>query len=222
MAAASKPKRPADYEPKAPSGTITGEAKRNDWQTPERLLAGPRAYAGGDILLDPATAPDNPTRARKFCAPSPVKRWKLRAANGGAWIARDGLAIDWAAEARGGLVFVNPPYGQKAGGVRWMDKIAAEARRGCVLAVLLGASRWEQPYFTGMLREASALCLVRGRVAFRNPDTGDEVPGIPYASIFIGFNVVPWRWRDAFEPLAGTATLQARGERSPCFELRAL
>lgn len=208
---------------KAPAGTISGKAKRNDWQTPEHLLAGVRAVSPtGAIHLDPATAPDNPTRARKFCAPAPKSRWHLRAKNGGAWVARDGLGVDWVKEAAGGLVFCNPPYGAGGGGRDWLAKIAREAERGAVVVALLSVSRTEQPYLTGPLRAANSVCFVRGRVAFRNPDSGDLVGGGCYSSMFLGFNVPLWRFRMGLEPLAGTRRLVERGEQSACFELRPL
>ena len=218
MAARSKPER------KAPAGTITkGEAKRNDWQTPEDVLERIRLVCpSGDIALDPATANDNPTRARSYCSPAPVERWKLQAKTGGAWVSRNGLTTDWVKEARGGLVFVNPPYGRAAGGNDWILKIGEEAARGAMIVALLGVSRTEQGYMTDMLVEANALCFIRGRVAFRNPSTGDLVSGNCYASWAIGFNVDPRRFRLALEPFAAGSKLRAAGARSACFELRAL
>ena len=41
-------------------------ASRSDWQTPDSILLLVRAVIGGPIGLDPATSPDNPTRALEF------------------------------------------------------------------------------------------------------------------------------------------------------------
>lgn len=219
----TRKKRKKKVERKAPSGTITGKAKRNDWQTPELLLGHVRAYSpDGEIHLDPATAPGNPTRARRFYAPAPRSKWKLCSHNGGEWTGTNGLRADWLKISKGGLVFVNPPYGEAAGGVRWLEKIGLEGRRGCHMVALISCSRFEQSYLTATLREANAVCFPRGRVAFRNPDTGDEVPGGAYASMFVGFNVTLWRWRRAFESLVCGPKLREAGERSACFELRPL
>lgn len=210
-------------ERKAPTGTITkGEAKRNDWQTPEHVLERVRVLApGGRIALDPATAPSNPTRALRYCAPGEMSQWHL-GKGGGEWVAHDGLAADWLKLAKGGLVFVNPPYGRAAGGNEWIRKIGEEGRKGCRMVALLGVSRTEQGYMVGMLREANLVCFIRGRVAFRNPSTGDLVSGNSYSSWAIGFNLDPRRFRVALEPLAGTPTLRERGELSGCFRLEAL
>lgn len=211
----------AKRERKAPTGTVTpGEAKRNDWETPELLVEAIHGYA--PIVLDPATAQNNPTRARKFCSPAPRHKHNLRAKNGGEWIATDGLGLDWTQAARGGLVYTNPPYGRAAGGVEWLRKIEAEAAKGCEIIALLGCTRFEQGTLTGMLCRANALCFLRGRLAFRNPDTGDEVAGYCFASMLIGFNVERWRFRRAFEPFASGPGLRKKGERSLCFGIEPL
>ena len=213
---------------KANAGTVTGKGKtkQNDWQTPEHILEAVRELGGGAIGLDPATASDNPTGALRFCA---LERPRLDAlepqstrANGGRWIGSDGLVQGWRAVVGEGLVFCNPPYGAEANGVAWWQKVAAEARKGCRIVHLVGVSRTEQEYATACMREANVVAFVRGRVAFRNPRTGDLVSGGCYASMVLGYNLTPWRFRRAFEGVAGTPTLQGRGERSTCFELRAL
>lgn len=155
-------------------------------------------------------------------APGEGMRDRLLGVNGGEWLGTNGLTRDWRKTVGDGLVFCNPPYGAAAGGNDWFGKLGQEGRKGCRMVAFLGVSRTEQGYLIRMLREASLVCFVRGRVAFRNPDTGEHVGGNCYASWALGFNIEPWRFRHAFEPLAGTTTLQDRGERSACFELRAL
>jgi len=65
---------------------------RQDWRTPPYFLDLVRQV--GEIALDPASAPDNPTNARRFYA-------------------QDGLALPW---DRDGLAFINPPYGAHLSG----------------------------------------------------------------------------------------------------------
>lgn len=206
--APGKAKKPTPKpERKAPAGTITGvPCLKTDWRTPERLLDALRAYWGGRIPLDVATHASNPTNAVRYCALDDGRGWKLTA-GGGEWVSQNGLSYPWATTG-GGKAFCNPPYGKV---IRdWLAKMAHEANRGCEIIALLPCARWEQAYFTEALDHANALCLIRKRVAFVNPATGDAVGGNPYANMFVGFNVVPWRWRRAFDPLGH------------CYELRAL
>lgn len=211
-------------EPAAPAGAIVARSKRNDWQTPPHIIDAIRDYGApwGGIAFDPATARDNPTRARRYCAPHPDGlAGRTLGHGGGEWIHVDGLAADWRDNTGGGLLFTNPPYG--AGGRDWVHRIAIEALRGVHMLALLGVARTEQHYFCAMLAAANVACFVRGRVAHRNPDTGDMVTGGCYASWLLGFNVPSLRrFREHFEPLAGTSSLQKKGARSLCVEMRAL
>lgn len=76
-------------------------SERQDWQSPEWLLE--RVRRVGPIVLDPATAPNNPTRALHFYSQqkptSPVQ---------GTWLGPCGLAGTW---TKVGLIWVNSPYG---------------------------------------------------------------------------------------------------------------
>lgn len=209
-----------------PAGTILQaqghKAKRNDWQTPEHVLERIRLLApSNDISFDPASDWYNPTAAMRFCSPRAPSTGPAR----GSWVGPDGLAEEWKELARGGLVFLNQPYGSGAGGGAWLAKTAEEARRKVFIASLLGVARTEQPYFADtVLAEAQAACFVRGRIAFRNPDTGDLVSGGCYASWILGFNVRSMRrWKRALGPLCGSRTMQERGtEHSICVELKVL
>jgi hypothetical protein len=174
-------------ERKAPCGTITGMAALDTtWQTPPELLEPVRAYFGGQIPFDPATAEGNPTGAEVH-------------------LVAGGLEADWS-EHRG--VYVNPPYGRVLR--EWLAKIEHEARGGSQIITLLPAARWEQAYFQSMCVEAEAMCLIRKRVSFIRPSTGDRVSGNPYANLFLGFNV---------DLLAFLTSFKSVGA---CFELKGL
>lgn len=196
-------------ERKVRAGTLTGRCLRTDWQTPPAILEGVRACLGGRIPLDVATSPTNPTGADSYCSPvvmlpgpgpDTVGEWR-----------GDGLLIPWTRRW-----YCNPPYGRAI--KAWLAKIETEAARAARVpgVALLPCARWEQPYFTRVLRIASAGVLIRGRVRFRNPDTGDLVNGNPYANMVLGFNLDPQLLADAFRERGG----ERAGERGPCFTLQ--
>ena len=141
-----------------------------EWHTPDRVLDPVKAYFGGSIHLDPATAQANPTGARKFYTKSD-----------------NGLLHPWADRT-----FLNPPYGAEM--KDWLYKLANEARRGAEIIALLPASRWEQYYFQAHAfnENLSGFVLIRKRVRFINGNTGEVCPSNPYASILFGYNIATW------------------------------
>lgn len=185
--------------PKAPAGGIVRTSLDNTWQTPERVLDAARAYFGGPIPFDPATAPDNPTKALSFCAGPPGTIFEKR----DVLASRNGLEVPWESGT-----WVNPPYGKELRA--WLLKIRAEAARRTTILALLPCARWEQEYLTDVLAAAKAVCWVRGRVAFVSSIDHTEVGGNPYASMILGFNVN----LDAFA--------EALGVLGPCFSLSRL
>jgi phage N-6-adenine-methyltransferase len=165
-----KPKR----QRKAPTGTITGPCMDTCWQTPPELVTPVRRYFGGRIPFDAATAPDNPCKARRFVTEE-----------------QDGLAMRWPAR-----VWVNPPYGKALR--LWLPKIAHEAELGSEIITLIPCARFEQYYYQFSMVQANAKCLIRKRVKFIRPSTGDRVAGNPYANMFVGFNVDEERFAEHF------------------------
>lgn len=156
-------------ERKAPCGTITGmPALDVTWQTPPELVAPVRAYFGGKIPCDAATTEENPCGAETFFTP-----------------ARSGLTHEWPLAG----VWLNPPYGKVLR--EWFAKVEIEAARGVPIISLLPCARWEQAYFQSAFAAANAVCLIRKRVAFIRPATGDRVGGNPYANMFLAWNVKP-------------------------------
>jgi hypothetical protein len=147
------------------------------WFTPSDIVDRVRAYFNGPIPLDPATAAHNPTGAVRFFTTED-----------------DGLRQSWS----GGGVFVNPPYGEQT--PDWCRKIREESDAGLPIVALLpcgarfSTEYWQEEVLSDRLR---ALCFVRGRVAFVNPE-GQEQAGNPYDSAIYGFNVDRERFRAAF------------------------
>lgn len=167
-------------ERRAPTGTISGPCLSIYWQTPPELVSAVRVYFGGVIPFDAATTRGNPCRADSFC----VTR---------------GLTMEWPRQ-----VWCNPPYGVA---IRdWLAKMGREAEPqmdgrvwtpGLEIVTLLPCSRWEQAYFQQFLERANAVCWIRKRVRFINPETGDRPSGNPYASMFVGLNVDTRRFAEA-------------------------
>lgn len=150
-----------------------------EFYTPESVNERVRVYFGGPVELDPATAPHNPTRARRFFT-----------------VAEDGLKQVWA-PAR---VFVNPPYGTAIRA--WVAKIGEEAAKGAEIVGLLPGQRFEQRYWqTNLFRpELTTLVFVTGRLEFTNP-AGKPLGGNPYGSMLWVFNGSWERAVAAFSPI---------------------
>lgn len=160
-------------ERKAPTGTITGvEAMRCDWRTPPHLIELVARYFGGRIPYDAATNDENSCNALEFST-------------------ADGLEREWPAGT-----WCNPPYGRVIR--KWLRKMSNEAGYGKQVIALLPCARWEQGYFMDAMSNANAICLVRKRVNFINPVTGDAVSGNPYANMFVGWNVDQRRFAEVF------------------------
>lgn len=70
----------------------------------------------------------------------------------------DGLSVDW-----GSSNFVNPPYGRETG--KWIDKAITEYKKGKIV-VLLVASRTDTRWFHKLLRVASEIRFIKGRLRF--------------------------------------------------------
>lgn len=183
---------------KIQAGGIVRTSLDNSWRTPEGILERVRLYMGDPIPFDPATGPENPTRADRFCA-GPTGT--LFAGHGLA--SKNGLEVAW-----DWPTWVNPPYGSELRD--WLAKIELEASRGTEIVALLPASRWESSYLARTLAAARVVCFHRGRIAFVSSIDGLPVSGNPSASMFLGFNVDLKRFALAFAPLG------------VCFELRPL
>lgn len=167
---------------------------RADWLTPERVLAPVRAYCGGPIGLDPATAWSNPTGALAYLS-GPA----------GSGSGTDGLRASWSdlvSERASRVVFLNPPYGKDL--KLWCAKLHAEADAGVeILSLLPCGARfstryWQEHIFTGAL---DAVCFVRGRVSFIDTTTGKPTRGNIYDSALYGYNVRRARFTQAFSTL---------------------
>lgn len=202
-------------QPAVPAGGYHRKALDNTWRTPEWLLDCVRAYFGGPIPFDAASAPDNPTQAAVYCVPpagplfaefdpQPETRQLTlvephEAELVGEKLVADALEIDWPCDR----FWVNPPYGGHL--YAWLEKIARsgqdEGRQG---VALIPTSRWETAKFQAFLAKADVITFVRKRVAFVSSRDGKPVKGNTSGSMLVGFNPAMGGWIEAFGDLGLT------------------
>lgn len=104
----------------------------------------------------------------------------------------DGLAAIW--HTHGGLVYVNPPYGQAL--KQWAPKIIAEAEAGAEIIALLPNST-ETVWFRQMFDACQAAVCWRGRLTF----DGAPAPAF-FGSALFYFGQRPYAFVDAFSSRA--------------------
>tara|TARA_R110000824_G_scaffold356193_1_gene543400 strand:- start:648 stop:1175 length:528 start_codon:yes stop_codon:yes gene_type:complete len=91
---------------------------------------------------------------------------------------RDALAQPW-----NGVVWCNPPYGR--GVNKWVEKCAAEAKRGSTVVLLIMANT-DTTYFHEHGWKATEIRLIRGRVKFLRKD-GSPAGSAPKGSALLIF-----------------------------------
>lgn len=157
-----------------------GSSKTDDWGTPPEVLDPIYEHMGG-IALDPASNLRSIVRCTKALT-----------------IVEDGLAHFWHEEVKGldGLVYVNPPYGNKV--KTWVKKAVAEANEG-VEIVMLTAARVDTKWFHEIFDSADAICFWKGRLKFINLRTLERTDPafFPSALAYWGDNVD--RFYEAFD-----------------------
>lgn len=139
--------REAQPAPKRPH--VANNSGNNEWYTPPDFIERARRVMGA-IDLDPASCE---------IANRTVGATAYYSA------ADNGLTKTWR-----GRVWMNPPYAQPLIG-QFAEKLAASVRDGAVeQAVVLVNNATETRWFQALFDEASAVCLLKGRVRFLNPD----------------------------------------------------
>lgn len=136
------------YEEPRPAPHVSHNSGENEWYTPSEYIEAARAVMG-DIDTDPAssaTANQTVKAARYFTAQV------------------DGLRQKWE-----GRVWMNPPYAQPLIG-QFCAKLKQEVEQGAVFeAITLTNNATETGWFNDLLSVASAVCFVRGRIRFVDP-----------------------------------------------------
>ena len=138
------------------------------WTTPVEVVD--RLASMGGAELDPCSNPASIVGALVALDGSP---------------GRNGLLWSWVGR---GLVYVNPPFGREVG--EWAAKAAREGRLGAEV-VWLAPARTDTEWFHGHVLRCRALVLVRGRLAFGNPDP-DAPPTTEGGSLAHGLAIAYW------------------------------
>lgn len=160
--------------------SVHKECKETVHLTPPKIIALVTKHFGGQISLDPATEPNNPTGAATF------------------YTEKDNcLILPWLPNT-----FVNPPYGRDL--PLWVEKIATEVALGHPTIALLpagsgrpGTKYWQKYVLNSNLR---AICYTRGPIAFLNA-AGVPQKNNTYPSYFFGYNVDFNRFLECFGTL---------------------
>lgn len=133
----------------------------DEWMTPQWILD-----LLPDIDLDPCYSEHSAVDARQT----------LNVRKGD-----DGLKAEWHA----GHVFCNPPYTKTA---RWLAKAASEVDKGnattvtCLVPAVPGDGPWKREVWP----KATAIGFIQGRVAFWNPEQGEQIRGRGHALVVYG------------------------------------
>lgn len=138
---------------------VDKECKDTIYLTPEKILAPVRLLLGD--FLDPATEPNNPTKAKWFYTEKD-----------------NGLGKTWFPLN----TWLNPPYGSEI--KHWCEKIHNEAVLGTQIVSLLPCgARYSTKYWQNhiLVPELEMICFIRGRVKFLRRD-GTVAPQNPYDS----------------------------------------
>jgi phage N-6-adenine-methyltransferase len=141
-------------------------SKNDSWRTPQIYIDAAKQVMDG-IDLDPATSLE---------ANRTIKATFIFTKEDNA------LAHDWH-----GRVWLNPPYGKtnnKSNQGLFADKLLAEYRQDKVSeAILLVNLYWSYDWFAPL--RSLPMCIPDNRIAFINPDTGEEGDEAKATSVFI-------------------------------------
>jgi hypothetical protein len=91
-------------------------------------------------------------------------------------VAEDGLSEAWS-----GRVWLNPPYGRGVGA--WLERLAQHGD-GLALVFARTDTRWYQE----VVKRATAVCFVAGRLAFVRPD-GSTIGSAGAPSVLLAFGL---------------------------------
>ena len=169
-------------------------SNKQDWETPEEVVSIVESYR--PIRLDPCTTSKNPTGAFTFFTPE-----------------TDGLTRDWGMD-RGGLVYVNPPYGRSIS--KWVGKAVSESVKrpytkaiGTEIIMLIPARTDTSYWQYGIFESANAICFVRGRIKFKGAKAG-----APFPSAFIYFGDREEEFVEHFSQIGSAFALKNGNMRS--------
>ncbi len=157
----------ADAKIAAPGGAPKRKRTKNDLGTPKDVLQVVKAL--GPIALDPCS--------NQWAKPIVGAVVELDVDRG-----EDGLAADWLAISRGGLVYVNPPYGHGHMD-RWVAKVRREAACGVEIVMLVKGDH-STDWWEALRERCDAICYWRKRIAFEGGPHGSG--NFPSAFFYFG------------------------------------
>lgn len=161
-----------------------GQLSQCDWRTPKWILDGVRAVFGDEIDMDPATAPDNPTRANRFYTDG-------------------GLEKPWSSEN----LFVNPPWSKllRMPPLWWWLTLVhqwVEDHPGHPAIVVVPASTNAVWFHDWIFSRATDILLPRGRVAYDAPPGRPDFKAPSFDTAVVMFGACPESgatFREAFD-----------------------
>lgn len=153
---------------------LFGLEKRDFWRTPPEVLAEIEAEFGA-IGLDACALPDDSVAAVCIGPDEDCRR------------------VEWGPRFSGSIVFLNPPYSRKAGGLlSFVERAADQARAWHLLVILLAPPGVGSRYRSRARELGAEIRDLPGRLSFIHPDTGRPMVGNRDGSslfIFRGFDV---------------------------------
>jgi phage N-6-adenine-methyltransferase len=167
-----------------------GQQKKNDWQTPDRVLDPIQEHY--PITLDPCAGRDTDIG---------LVNWSIHRGE-------DGLEIPWSTFEN---VYVNPPFCDKC---EWVDKCVREYRNGNVERVFLltPADPTTRSWFHGddfsgvsfdgdygIVDALSYVWFPSGRVKFLDPETGEKAGSPTSGSMISVFGEIGFGLRKAWK-----------------------
>ena len=128
------------------------QSAKQDWTTPNDLFA--PLHAEFRFTLDAAASPENARAVEFFTADT------------------DGLSQDWGNH----IVWLNPPYGERAGKLSdWVRKSSDAARNGATVVMLIPA-RTNTVWFHDICLRHGEVQFIRGRPKFGGTEHGLPQP----------------------------------------------
>lgn len=134
--------------------------REETYLTPPDMIAALQRSPNFLFDLDPACPPNMPWRTAETMLTK----------------AEDGLARKWH-----GHVWLNPPYGKET--QKWMQRLA-EHNDGIALVFARTDTQWFHDY---VLKKASAIYLLKGRIRFYNPDGTQTRDSAPAPSCLVAY-----------------------------------
>jgi site-specific DNA-methyltransferase (adenine-specific) len=131
--------------------------------------------------------------------PHPAAEASRRAWHHKPYPEQDGLRVSWAKfQPRGGITFVNPPYGHEISS--WADKMASETANAIICIV---PARVETRWWQTLAKHTVAWCAIGGRLKFHD-ERGVETPHsapFPSAVCLLHRSELLSQFQRSFEPL---------------------